>query len=401
MLRSQGITLLFWSALVCFGQCTPIPRLSGQSQDDASSQHLARADEAYSKQDWKLAAAEYKEALRLHPNSGEALTHLGIANQKLDMPKEAESCFERALQLAPGLPEVDVLLGLVRIQLGKYREAIAPLEGAFDKTDYDLAVRSTVGQRLVEIYFSLSEPEKSLAMVQKLRQLAPNDPDVLYTASKVYASLWNEAVQRMLAKAPDSYRIHQVLAEVAEAQQNYAEAAKEYRLIVKMAPELPGFHYRLGRAILESDTSPEASEEALRNFQEELKLNPRDAPAQTQIGGIYLKARQIEQAAHMFTDAIAADPSYVDARVGYAKALLEKKQFQEAAQQLEEAVRLSPDDETVYYNLMLAYRGLGRMADAQRAMANFQKLTARKQDEHASIMRQLKGAMGAPQVNNP
>lgn len=398
---SVSLALLSWAAVFSFEAIFSTPGLFGRRIDQASSQHLARADEAYAKEDWGVAAAEYEEAVRVDPGNAEALAHLGIADQKLAKLKEGESCFEKALQLRPTLPEVDVLLGLIRIQLGKYREAIPPLEGAFDKPDYEVAVRSTVGQRLVEIYFSLGEHQRALEIVRKLRALAPNDPDVLYTASKVYASLWNEAVQRLLEQAPDSYRIHQVLAEVAEAQQNYAEAAKEYQLIVKMAPGLPGFHYRLGRAILESDTTPEASQKALQDFQDELKLNPRDAPALTQIGEIDLKAHQTEQAGRHFSQAIEVDPGYVEARVGRARVMLESKRYQEASEQLEAARRLSSEDETIYYNLMIAYRGLGRMTEAQRALATFQKLNAQKQDEHAAMMRQLKGAMGTAQSTNP
>jgi tetratricopeptide (TPR) repeat protein len=391
---------LLW-AIVCFWQLASVAAWCGQSKEGESSQHLLKAEAAYSRDDWKVAVDEYREVIRSDPSNAEALVHLGIAEQRIGMPKEAESCFEKALQLKPSLPEVDVLLGLVRIQLGKYREAIAPLEGAFGKSDYNVAVRSAAGQRLVEIYYSLGQQEEALDMVQRLRKLAPDDPDVLYTASKVYAGLWNEAVQRLLAKSPDSYRIHQVLAEVAEAQGNYAEAAKEYRLIVKMAPELLGFHYRLGRAILESDTSPEASKDALQAFQKEIELNPRDAQAHTQIGEVYLKSHETEAAEHYLSHAVELDPADAAGRVGYAKVLLEEKRFQEAAEQLEKAVRLSPEDETIYYNLMIAYRGLGRVADAQHALENFQRLSKQKQAAHASIMSRLKGAMGGTQATNP
>jgi len=396
----RSATFLFFCALLYSGPIAGVPLGSSQATPESGSEHLLRADEAYSRENWKVAASEYQQALRADPGNAEALAHLGIAEQRLGLAKEAEGSFERALQLRPSLPEVDVLLGLVRIQEGKYREALTPLEGAFAKPDYDVAVRAAAGERLVEIYFTLAQPEKAFEMVQKLRQLAPNDPDVLYTASKVYAAMWNEAVQRLLVKAPDSYRIHQVLAEVAEAQQNYAEAAKEYQLIVRMAPELPDFHYRLGRAILESDATAAATQRAMQAFQEELKLNPRDVRSLAQIGEVYLKSHQIEEAARCLSHAVELDPGYSEARIGLAKVRLEEKQFSEAADQLEKAARLSPDDETIYYNLMFAYRGLGRQEEARHALEQFQKLSKQKQEEHASIMRQLKGAMGGTEATN-
>src|ERR1019366_9425780 len=216
--RKRGIRLLVCLILLCVSGGASDILSFGQSQDDASRQQFAKAEQAYAKEDWQAAAAEYREVIQSDPGNAVAFVHLGIADQKLGMSTEAEKCFERALQLKPDLPEVDILLGLVRIELGKYREALSPLEGAFGKPDYDVAARSAAGQRLVEIYFSLGQQDKALNMVQRIRELAPDDPDVLYTASKVYASLWNEAVQRLLARSPNSYRIHQVLAEVAEAQ---------------------------------------------------------------------------------------------------------------------------------------------------------------------------------------
>jgi len=54
-------------------------------------------------------------------------------------------------------------------------------------------------------------------------------------------------------------------------------------------------------------------------------------------------------------------------------------------------VRLASDDETIHYNLMLAYRSLKRTADAQRAYTEFQKIKTRKEQGRSSILNQLKG----------
>ncbi len=385
-------TLLVWLA------CLEIPistiALCAQSREVGGSTHMSRATEAYAKEDWTVAAEEYETVVKLDPGNAQALARLGIAYQKLGMLEKAKSSLERALRLDPALPEVAVLLAFVYIELGNYREAVAPLEKALDDTNYDLSVRSVAGQRLVEIYFTLGDEEKGLAVLQKLRQLAPNDADILYAASKVYASLWNKVVQRMLSKTPNSYRIHQVLAEVAEAQGNYAQAAKEYRLIIKMEPQLVGFHYRLGRAMLQDNPTPEVDKAALAEFQKELEINPRDVPSLTEIGQIYLKSHQLQEASRRFSHALELQPSYVQSHVGLGKVLLEQKELQQAAKHFEEAVRLAPEDETAYYNLMIAYRDLGRTAEAKVALDNFQRLTRQKELQRSSLMMQLKGGLG-------
>ena len=70
---------------------------------------------------------------------------------------------------------------------------------------------------------------------------------------------------------------------------------------------------------------------------------------------------------------------------------LARKQEQKALDELEPAVRLAPGDESIQYNLMLAYRGLKRTADAQRAYAEFQKIKTGREQSRSSILKQLKG----------
>jgi tetratricopeptide (TPR) repeat protein len=274
--------------------------------------------------------------------------------------------------------------------MGKNREAIPYLARATD-AETELPVRVLAGLRLVDAYFATHDSEQGLATVQKLIKLAPKDPDVLYTASKVYANLWNGAVEALVNSAPGSYRVHQVLAEVFEAQDRFADAAKEYRQILKMQPGLPGAHYRLGRMILRQADTPENDRSALAEFRHELEVVPYDVPSHVETGEIYLRAQNLDEAARSFSRALELQPDDVRARVGLAKVFLARKEDQQALVELERAVRLAPGDETIQYNLMLVYRRLKRPADAQNAYAEFQKIKTQREQSRTSVLNQLKG----------
>lgn len=371
--------------------------LWSQPQDVKLRSHLERAARAKQNGDLKIAAEEYRKALELDTGDAETHARLGMVYQDLGMLPEAIDSLEHALRLNPHLPRVDVLLAFNYIGVGRRRDAIPLLARSFE-AEPDLSFRSLAGQRLVECYFGTGDEDKGIATLQKLRQISPDDPNVLYTASKVYANLWNRTVQHMLAKAPESYQVHQVFAEVLEAQEKYAEAANEYRQILKSASEVPGVHYKLGRMILRSDSSAEAEANALAEFRKELDNNPADASALTEIGEIHLKANRFGDAAQAFSRALELQTGYVQSRIGLAKVLIAQKEWPKALQQLEASAKLAPEDESVAYNFMIVYRGLGQADDAKRAFQNFQRLKEQKEQNRSSILNQLKSA---PVGRNP
>jgi tetratricopeptide (TPR) repeat protein len=371
--------LLLWAPLLC-----------GQSRGAEAAAHLQKGVQAQQGRDLQTALGEFRKAVNANPAHAEAQARLGMVCQDLGMLPDAASAFERALALNPGLPGVGLLLGFTYQAMGKHREAMPYLARALD-SDAELPVRILAGQRLVDACFAAGEREQGLAVVEKLRKLAPNDPDVLYTASKVYANLWNGAVEQLIQTTPGSYRVHQVFAEVFEAQDRFNDAAKEYRQIIKMEPSLPGVHYRLGRMILRGGDSPENDRNALAEFQRELEISPLDVPTLAEIGEIHVRGQRLEEAAGSFSRAIQLQPDYARARAGLAKVYLAEKRYQQAVDELEPAARLAPDDESIQYNLMLAYRNLKRPEDAQRAYANFQKIKASEQRSRSSILNQLKG----------
>ena len=245
---------------------------------------------------------------------------------------------------------------------------------ALSKPSRKRSMRLIVGQRLVECLFTTGGEEEASEVVGELRRLKPDDPDVLYLASKAYANLWNATVQRLLEKSADSYRAHQILAEVLETQEKFGEAAAEYRAIIRLQPRMPAFHYKLGKMLLRADPTPQGEAAAMAEFRAELDINPFDVPSHVEIGELELKAGRVEEAYKLFSRAVALQPGHATAQLGLARALIASRQYEKALDPLEQARRLSPQNEAVLYQKMLALRSLGRQTEARQAQAEFQKL---------------------------
>lgn len=361
--------------------------LSGQSKNIDVRAHLERAEQAQQRGDLQTAKKELQEAVQLNSSVAEVHARLGIVYRKLGMPAQAAESLEQAVRLEPN-PRVKVLLAVSYMDAGRHRDAIPLLRASFEAEAKE-SLRVVIGQHLVECYLANGEDEQALAMVQKLRQIAPDDAAVLYLSSKVYMNLWNGAYQRMLAKARDSYQVHLIQAEALEAQERFSEAANEYREVLKVAPEIGGIHYRLARMILRSRVSPNADQEALAEFRKELEINPADARALAGMGEIQLGNNRLEEATRSLQQALSLQPGYVPARVGLAKVLIAQKQWSKALEHLEAASKLAPDEEAVAYNLMIVYRGLGRAVDAKRAFDTFQRLKEQSRQARSPALKAI------------
>lgn len=69
------------------------------------------------------ALAEFREAIRLQPDSAEAQANTGIALERLGRPVEAEGCYREALRLDPGLAAAWYDLGQLLLQSRRPMEA--------------------------------------------------------------------------------------------------------------------------------------------------------------------------------------------------------------------------------------------------------------------------------------
>src|SRR5215468_3733956 len=282
--------------------------------------------------------------------------------------------------------------GAALAEAGRCSEAIPLLKKELPRiTDPDL--KRSAGLAGVRCAMGINRPDDAADFIRALTRDFPQDAEVLYQAVHVYSDLSLKSSQDLLIKAPGSYQLRLLNAEALETQERWNEAASEYRTILAQNPNLPGIHYRLGRLLLslpENAVTPTSRDEARHEFEEELKINPRNAGAEYVLGELARQARDWAQAADHFAKAASLNPAFPDAHIGWGRSLISDRKFDEAVKPLEYAVKLQPENPAAHYHLAVAYSRTGRKEEAEKESAAFRQASERmrqmKQDVQSGIL---------------
>jgi tetratricopeptide (TPR) repeat protein len=252
---------------------------------------------------------------------------------------------------------------------GHCPEALPLLKKSIHQTtDRDLKKR--IGLDGVHCAMTHATPYDALDFLSVLSRDFQRDPDALYAASHAYSDLSMRSSQDLAREAPVSFQVHQLNAEALEVQGRWDEAAAEYRRILEINPMLPGIHAHLGRALLSKpQPSPTEVEQARKNFEEELEIDPRNAVAEYVLGQLAADANDSSTSIRHFERATRLDSSFAEAYLGLGTSLNSAKRFAEAIPALERYEKQAPDSPTGHYQLALAYAGAGRRDDANREAA--------------------------------
>jgi len=239
---------------------------------------------------------------------------------------------------------------------------------------------------------SLNNTSAAADLIGMLNRDFPRDPDILYLAVHTYSDLSVRASQALLFTNPSAYQVHQLNAEAMEAQEKWDEAAEEYRMVLKTNPHIPGMHYRLGRLLLSKPATPTAKEDARKEFEEELRVNPANAGAEFVLGELARQAENYAEAIDHFTRATRLDAMFADAFIGLGRSLLGAEKVAEAVPPLERAAKLQPDNPTAHFMLANAYRRSGRQADADREVEAHRATSQKARQTTDDLQQALTGA---------
>jgi len=259
--------------------------------------------------------------------------------------------------------------GITLAESGHCTEALPLLKKSIRGIS-DSALKKRVGLDGLHCAMTRDAQYESLEFLEVLDRDFPNDPEVLYAATHAFSDLSVHTSEKLMRDAPFSFQVHELNAESLETQGKWDEAAAEYRKILEINPLLPGMHSRMGRALLSKpQPSPADVEQAKKDFEEELSINPNDPTAEYVLGELAKDANDLPTAVRHFSRAAQLDASFSEAYLGLGESLVMNKRFADAIQPLEKYEKLAPDSPTGHYQLALAYSGAGRKEDANREAA--------------------------------
>lgn len=277
-------------------------------------------------------------------------------------PLERGSAIEQGIDLAAkgacdeALPLLKKLTPRVNVKELKYRAFMATVRCSMKQRD-DRTTADTLFEMRLEF---------------------PEDPEVLYMTSQFFLGIAEGASQALTLVAPNSYQTRELQAETLESQEKWAEAAAIYRKILEENPKLRGIHYRLGRAALSQPESPTSAQDAKKEFEQELAIDPVNAAAEFWLGEIARIDGQWDDAITHFAAAAKIDPYFTDAFLSLGTALNSAGRHSEAISQLEHYVKMAPEDPSGHYQLSIAYSRTGRKEDALRETTLHRQMLEKK-----------------------
>ncbi|MBZ5702166.1 MAG: tetratricopeptide repeat protein [Acidobacteriia bacterium] len=361
--------------------------------------HAARARRALDAKNPELAIREFQAILELDPRDVDARANIGVVHFLHGRCAEASEHFRKALELQPSLWKVQAMLGLCEKSSGRPDKAQALLEKSFPHLQ-DLKLQTHAGMALVELHYQRGNLEQALSVLDTLRKLDPANLDVLYVSYRIHSDLAVQARESIALLAPDSARMHQILAQHLINEGDAKGAVAQYREALRINPQLPGAHFELGEAILQDASSEHAQDDAQKEFAAALALNPNDAKAECKLAGILALRGDMDAALQHYTRAVELNSRESEAQIGIAKALTATGQHGKALEHLLAAVRMDPGNAGAHYRLSQLYRELGRPSEAAQELATFKELREARARIRSAYPQVYKEA-GSSQTLNP
>jgi len=347
--------------------------------------------------DLQKAEGEFKMAVKLQPDSEEAITTLAyLYNEEGDTARAAE-----ALSSVPDATRSAKLysaLGYTYEQRKEYKKAIAAYRKAIELDHDNLDAIRGLAQNLLND----GQTDAALEQYKIIAEANPEDAQTYMRLAEIYRKngkfdLALDNLKKAESMVQDSMEVPYNIAAVYQAQGRYDEAAQILQELVKKTDK-PDNSYSQGeknnRAVflerlgtVYRDNSNEQL--AVETFRKMLTLGDDNAErGYQQIIDTYREAKQWQKATDAARDATQKLPNDRGLKMVYASQLADMGQPDAGLDQVKSLLKGTTEDRDVYITLAQMYTRLKRWPEAEAALDKAAGVSTKDEDkEYVQFLR--------------
>lgn len=193
------------------------------------------------------------------------------------------------------------------------------------------------------------------------------------TSGLLSAGNYQEATagaQELIKQKPDCSVGYKKMAQIAEHQERYEQAAAHCRKVVELSPGEVRWSFHLAVMLEKSGMI----DEAVANYRNVIKNDADYVSAYYNLGTLFAKRGHYEQAVDCFQQALKLNPDMATTHNNLGTALRDMGNLEEAVQSYQTALKIEPDMAEVHTNLGDIFKRMGKEAQAAEHLERAQKL---------------------------
>ena len=281
--------------------------------------------------------------------------------------KEAEKLYKSILKSSSSNFEVIHLLGIIKIQLKQFEEAIVWLDKAININPNNHSVFNNLGV----CYKELKKYNEALNNFQNSIKIKPDYAEAYNNLAIIYKSLENyeEAIKnynKAIKLKPDYAESYNNLGIIYLNQEKFDAAKDLFEKAIKIKPDYFEAINNLGITYLNQEKFDAAKD----LFEQAIKIKPDYFEAINNLGIIYLNQEKFDAAKDLFEKAIKIKPDYFEAINNLGITYLNQEKFDAAKDLFEQVIKIKHDYAEAYCNLGLVFLKLN---DVKKAKFNIEK----------------------------
>lgn len=322
------------------------------------SQLLATGDRAGAEAQLRTLIEQRPAALRYR----QQLARLLLEEGRKD---DAQAALEKAVDVIHSDDARLMLVGFVTHQRSE-QQGEQLIKKYIDADPANVQMRFGLAEMLVAAGKS-DDALKVYAQIVSRDEKAPSAGAARVAMARIYLAQGRDADARSLTAAvlkanPVDTDALLIRGELALKSNQPAAAISDLRAVLHSQPRAVEVQELLARAFM-ANGEPALAEQSLRAA---LESDPRSARVRIELAEFLDKAQRPDEAIRLFEAAVRVDSDDATSRQALISAYLARRKFEQALEQANQLKVLRPNEAAGSYLAGMAYRGLGRPAEAQK-----------------------------------